>query len=109
VEAPIEVRIAHSILRTTVQEQARAYLRSFGDAANGRRVLISTTGDLTPDQAARMVSDGTAVIILATVPRGDERRAYVAAGAHYVPMSPGESRWTDDLRDVLRRDGDAPL
>src|SRR6266496_3746596 len=96
-EAPPEVRIAHSILRKTVEEQARAYLRSVAGGAKGLRLLISTTGDLTPSQAARMVAEGRTVIILATMPHGDERRAYVAAGAHYVPMSPAESRWTDSL------------
>ena len=84
-----------------MEDQARAYLHSFDGPPSDLHVLISTTGDLTPAQAGRLVAAGTAVIILATMPAGPEQRAYVAAGAHYVPMSPAESRWTDSLQQAL--------
>lgn len=101
-EALIEVRIAHPILRHTVEEQARAYMRPAVDLAHSLRVVLCTTGDVTPSQAAKMVADGKAVVVLATMPGAAEQRAYVAAGAEYVPMSPGESRWTDNLEQTLR-------
>jgi hypothetical protein len=108
-EALIEVRIAHSFLRDTVEEQARMYARPAADGPPAVRVLVSTTHDLSPAQADRLVADGAVVIILATMPRAAERRAYTAAGARYVPMSPGEARWTDCLDEVLRAPAREPV
>lgn len=56
-------------------------------------LLISTTSDCPAERCAELAALGVAVVILAAIPRNDDRELYQRAGAAaYLPMSirPGE-------------------
>ena len=57
------------------------------DTAEAGEVYIGTPMDLSPAAAAELVARGVRPIVLAPMPRAEERARYALAGAAYVAMA----------------------
>ena len=93
----IDVRIGHPALRSAVQRQVDALFDNQDRLADAQ-VVIATTRDVAPDDCREIVAAGTVVIILAAVLHVDEQAEYLAAGAIYRLMTPGDRPWTEVIR-----------
>lgn len=69
------------------QEPAFVLLES-SDNGHGSDIVVSTTTDCPSDRCKELVATGTRVVVLAAIPRSEERARYQLAGARaYIPMT----------------------
>lgn len=78
---------------------SRIVLRSGAAEASPGDTVVATPGDLLPAAAADLVARGSRAVVLAPVPRPQERVRYEAAGADYVVMSVDNAGLLNAVRD----------
>jgi hypothetical protein len=97
----VRVDIRSEVLRGVLVEQMRAFPGLDLSSDDRVDIVLSTTADVKPADCAKLTADGTDVVILATVPNGEQGEGYEAAGARYVPMS-GHQKELLTLLDSLQ-------
>jgi hypothetical protein len=64
-------------------------------------VVVAPTTDCPPERCAELDARGANVVILAPIPRDDERERYLAAGARgYIPMNVDAAQLLRTIRDL---------
>ena len=98
----VALLIAHTGLRQALEPYLRAW--GFGVVPFGGEpppVVVTTATDSPVPVCAELARRGTSVVVLATVPRENERALYLRSGAAaYVPMSGAGDQLLQAIRSV---------
>jgi len=83
------------------QEPAFVLLES-SDTRNGSDIVVSTTSDCPSDRCKELAAKGTQVVVLAAIPRSEERARYQLAGARaYIPMTADGPLLLKEIREAV--------
>lgn len=67
---------------------ALAALDGHDSEVHASEVVISTTSECPADRCQQLTDEGVSVVVLAAIPKPDERARYRSAGARaYIPMT----------------------
>ena len=81
------VDIHSEVLRGVLIDQLKNFPGLAAGCAEPADIILSTTADCSAEECAKLTQSGAEVVIFATIPSDEQRRAYEQAGARYVPMS----------------------
>ncbi len=98
------VDIRSEVLRSVLIDQLEGFPGLTTGCSEQSDIVLSTTADCSAEACAKLAKAGAEVLIFATIPNEDQRRAYELAGARYVPMS-GNSAELVALLDALQMAG----